>query len=102
MSAKTILVVLFLISLGVVVLLGLRALPERSSTDVTADEVLVAAVALPQGTLLRAKDVIWRQVLSAAKSDHIVHSATEAGTSIPSEISKCAPKCTVRRCVMVS
>src|SRR6516165_3494069 len=79
MSAKTILVALFLISLGVVVLLGLRALPERSSTDVTADEVLVAAVALPQGTLLRAKDVIWRQVLSAAKSDHIVHSATEAG-----------------------
>jgi len=79
MSAKTILVVLFLISLGVVVLLGLRALPERGSTDVTADEVLVAAMALPQGTLLRAKDVIWRQVLSAAKSDHIVHSATEAG-----------------------
>jgi pilus assembly protein CpaB len=80
MHAKTILAVLFLISLGVVVLLGLRALPGRSSTDITAtDEILVAAMALPQGTLLRAKDVVWRQGVTAAKSDHLVHPVAAAG-----------------------
>jgi pilus assembly protein CpaB len=78
MPAKTILAVLFLISLGVVVLLGLRALPGRSA-DTTTDEILVAATALPQGTLLRAKDVIWRQVSNAANADHFVHPATAAG-----------------------
>jgi pilus assembly protein CpaB len=79
MPAKTILAVLFLISLGVVVLLGLRALPGRSADTTTADEILVAAAALPQGTLLRAKDVIWRQVSNAANADHFVHPATAAG-----------------------
>jgi pilus assembly protein CpaB len=78
MPAKTILAVLFLISLGVVVLLGLRALPGRSA-DTTTDEILVAATALPQGTLLRAKDVIWRQVSNAANADHFVHPVTAAG-----------------------
>jgi pilus assembly protein CpaB len=79
MPAKTILAVLFLISLGVVVLLGLRALPGRSADTTTADEILVAAAALPQGTLLRAKDVIWHQVSNAANADHFVHPATAAG-----------------------
>jgi pilus assembly protein CpaB len=79
MPAKTILAVLFLISLGVVVLLGLRALPGRSADTTTGDEILVAAAALPQGTLLRAKDVIWRQVSNAANADHFVHPATAAG-----------------------
>jgi pilus assembly protein CpaB len=83
MSAKTILAVLFLISLGVIVLLGLHALPERRSADTTAtDEILVAAIALPQGTLLRGKDVVWRQVSDAANSDHFVHPATAAGNPI--------------------
>src|SRR6516225_3473167 len=79
MPAKTILAVLFLISLGVVVLLGLRALPGRTADTTTTDEILVAATALPQGTLLRAKDVIWRQVSNTANADHFVHPATAAG-----------------------
>jgi hypothetical protein len=61
MPAKTILTVLFLISLCVVVLLGLHALP-RGNSDMTAakNEILVATMALAPGTLLRAKDVAWQ------------------------------------------
>ena len=51
MPAKTILTVLFLISLGVVVILGLRALPQRGDVDTGArDEILVATAALPPGS----------------------------------------------------
>ena len=52
MPATTILTGLFLISLGVVVVLGLHALPQRLNADPTAakDEILVAAAALPPGT----------------------------------------------------
>ena len=57
MAAKTILTVLFLISLGVVVILGLRALPQRGDVDTGArDEILVTTAALPPGALLRAND----------------------------------------------
>jgi pilus assembly protein CpaB len=62
MPAKTILTVLFLISLGVIAIISLHALPQRlnANTTGTADEILVAAAALPPGTLLRAKDVVWQ------------------------------------------
>jgi len=68
MSAKTILTLLFLISLSVVVILGLRALPRGVSLEIASpkDEVLVAATALPSGTLLRAKDVAWQLIGGAA------------------------------------
>jgi pilus assembly protein CpaB len=62
MPAKTILTVLFLISLGVITIISLHALPQRlnANTMGTADEILVAVAALPPGTLLRAKDVVWQ------------------------------------------
>jgi hypothetical protein len=60
MPAKTILTVLFVISLGVAAIVCLNALPQRLNADtVTArDEILIATTALPPGTLLRAQDVL--------------------------------------------
>src|SRR5438093_5242708 len=61
MPAKTILTLLFLISLGVIAIVSLHALPQRVNADTGArNEILVAAAALPAGTLLRAKDVHWQ------------------------------------------
>jgi pilus assembly protein CpaB len=63
MPAKAILVALFLLSIGVVVVVCLEALPQRMKTDMaTADETLVAATALSSGSLLRNKDVMWQPV----------------------------------------
>jgi pilus assembly protein CpaB len=81
MPAKTILTLLFLISLCVVVILGLRALP-RGIDVITAsskDEILVAATALPGGTLLRAKDVAWKHILGGAQSGQITRPPNAAG-----------------------
>ena len=79
MSAKTILTVLFLISLGVVVILGLRALPQRGDVDTGArDEILVATAAMPPGTVLRAKDVVWH-LSGTAEPGQIVRPAGAAG-----------------------
>ncbi len=60
MPAKTILTLLFLISLGVIVIVSVHALPQRVKAETARrDEILVATVPLPAGTLLRAKDVGW-------------------------------------------
>src|SRR5712692_6905740 len=76
MPAKTILTLLFLISLGVMVIVYLHALPQRVNANTTGamDEVLVAAAALPPGTLLRAKDVNW-QPTSNPESGQILRSS---------------------------
>jgi pilus assembly protein CpaB len=84
MSAKTILTVLFLISLGVVVILGLRALPQRGNADtVRRDEILAATAALPAGTLLRAKDVMWQSISGTSEPGQILRPADVAGKANP-------------------
>src|SRR6266850_3948017 len=62
MPAKTILTLLFVISLGVIAVVSLHALPQRVNADTAGarNDILVAAAALPAGTLLRAKDVNWQ------------------------------------------
>jgi pilus assembly protein CpaB len=62
MPAKTILTVLFVISLGVATIVCVNALPQRLNVDaVTArSEILIATTTLPPGMLLRAKDVAWQ------------------------------------------
>ena len=62
MPAKTILTLLFLISLGVIAIVSLHALPQRVNADTVGarTEILVAAATLPAGTLLRAKDLNWQ------------------------------------------
>src|ERR1700736_6342170 len=82
MPAKTILAMLFLISLCVVVVLGLRALPQRVAADPSAvsDQRLVATMVLPSGTLLRAKDVVWQRIAGGAEPDDILRPPSAAGT----------------------
>src|SRR5256885_12372216 len=80
MSAKTILTVLFLIALGVVVVLGLRALPYQA-TPAVKHEILVATATLPSGTLLRAKDVIWQPLAGTAEPDQILRPPGVAGAA---------------------
>ena len=62
MPAKTLLAILFVISVAVATLVVVRALPNKPEvvqSAVPGREVLVAAVPLAAGTLLRAEDVRW-------------------------------------------
>jgi len=80
MPAKTILTALFLISLGVLVVLGLRALPRQVAPAVKHD-ILVANSALPSGTLLRTKDVRWQPLTGTAEPDQILRSPDAGGAA---------------------
>ena len=84
MRAKTILTVLFLISLAVAAIVILRAIPTQvdANANMPKEEILVAAVPLPAGTLLRAQDVMWRLLARAAEPGEIVR---------PSEAARRAP-----------
>ena len=81
MPAKMILTLLFFVSLSVVVILAIRALPQRLNADTpgTREEILVAAAALQVGTLLRAKDVVWQQIDGKAGLGQIPRPRTAAG-----------------------
>src|ERR1051325_1402372 len=75
MRAKTLLTILFLLSLGVAAWLFLHALPQNATADVQPlpkEEVLVAAVPLSAGTLLRADDVVWRPAAGVVEPGTIV------------------------------
>jgi pilus assembly protein CpaB len=76
MRAKTILTVLFLISLAVAVIVILRAMPSQVDTNANAstpqEEILVATVPLAAGTLLRAQDVTWQLVTRPVEPGEIV------------------------------
>jgi pilus assembly protein CpaB len=81
MPAKTILTFLFLVSLGAAVIVCLHALPQRLNPDTAAanEDVLVATAALPTGTLLRAKDVVWRADAGKGDPSQIVRPPGAAG-----------------------
>lgn len=83
MPAKTILTGLFLISLAVVVILGLHALPKQVDAETAKSEILVAAAALPAGTLLRAKDVAWRPISDTAQPGQILRPPGASGKANP-------------------
>ena len=82
MPAKMILTLLFFVSLSVVVILGLRALPQRMNGDAAerSEEILVAATTLQIGTLLRAKDVTWQQIGGSAGLGQIARPRNPAGS----------------------
>src|SRR5271165_2257064 len=73
MPAKTILTVLFVISLGVVVVLYLSALSQRVNADTAGpkNEILTATRPLAPGTLLRAQDVVWQPIAGTAEPGQI-------------------------------
>jgi pilus assembly protein CpaB len=77
-----ILTMLFFVSLSVVVILGLRALPQRMNGDTAerSEEILVAATTLQIGTLLRAKDVTWQQIGGSAGLGQIRRPRNAAGS----------------------
>jgi len=85
MPAKTILTLLFLISLGVVAMLYLHAVsgPVTGDTAAAKDEILVATMPLAPGTLLRAQDVVWRPMPGAAEPDQIPRPAVAARNAKP-------------------
>jgi pilus assembly protein CpaB len=82
MPAKTILTLLFLISLGVIAIVSLHALPQRVNADTVGarTEILVAAATLPAGTLLRAKDLNW-QPTNGPEPDQIFRAAGGLGNT---------------------
>ena len=71
MGAKTILSILFLISVAVAGVVLLRALPQ-SAANAPPEEILVAKVPLASGTLLRAEDLAWEPVTASRIGDEIV------------------------------
>ena len=80
MPAKTILTVLFVISLGVVVILYLSALSQGVNADAAAkNEILAATTPLAPGTLLRAQDLVWQPIVGTAEPGQIVRPAGAAG-----------------------
>jgi len=75
MRAKTILAMLFLVSLGVAATVVLRSLPRKSEAAAEAaarEEILVATMPLAAGTLLRAPDVAWQAIGRPAERGEIV------------------------------
>src|SRR6516164_1739995 len=98
MPAKTILTILFLISLGVVVIIFLHALPQPLSADTVTgrNEILVATTTLPPGTLLRAKDVAWQPTTKAEPgqivrpSNAVTNTNDESDRQAPSDVSGAA------------
>jgi pilus assembly protein CpaB len=74
MRTKTILLMLFVLSFGAATLLIVRAMPHNVSANVEPvpqDEILVATTRLGVGTLLRAEDVGWHPIVSAAEPGQI-------------------------------
>ena len=82
MRAKTILTVLFLISLAVAAVVILRAVPTQGDANANnnppKDEILVATVRLTAGTLLRAQDVTWQPVAWPVEPGEIVRPSSAA------------------------
>jgi pilus assembly protein CpaB len=80
-SAKAILSLLFLASLSVVVVLGFRALPYKTTgaTAVAGEDILVATKSLLAGSLLRREDVGWQPVTGAAVPGVILRPSSSAG-----------------------
>ena len=87
MRAKTILAVLFLISLAVAAVVILRAIPSQVDANANApkEEILVATVPLTAGTLLRAQDVRWQSVTRPVESGEILR-PSEAARQIKPEL----------------
>jgi len=86
MRAKTILALLFLVSLGVAATVVLRSLPQKSEAAAEAagrTEILVATMPLAAGTLLRAPDVTWQAIGRPSEQGEIVRPSTTVREAQP-------------------
>jgi pilus assembly protein CpaB len=75
MRAKTILTVLFLISLAVAAIIVVKAMPDltgAATQEAARDEILVAVGPLPAGTLLRPQDIVWERAKTDTQPGEVV------------------------------
>lgn len=74
MRAKTLLTVLFVLSIGVAVVVVMRAMPRAAPNGAAParDEILVATTALAAGTLLRPEDVAWQRAKGPTQPGQIL------------------------------
>jgi pilus assembly protein CpaB len=74
MRAKTILTVLFLLSVAAAAIVILRALPTQvdANANTPKEQVLVATVPLAAGTFVRSQDVSWAPIPRPAEPGEIV------------------------------
>lgn len=85
MRAKTILTVLFLISLAVASIVIVRALPTQieANANIAREEILVASVPLAAGSFVRAQDVTWAPIARAAEPGEIIRPSEAARHTKP-------------------
>jgi hypothetical protein len=102
MRAKTILTVLFLVSIGVAAFAILHALPQRVDPEAQTSEILVAAVPLAAGTLLRAHDVIWHPFPGAADLDKSFDHRAGRAKPGPRSMKRRAPRSMAWHCAAPS
>jgi pilus assembly protein CpaB len=81
MRAKTILTVLFVLSLAVAAIAFTQVMPKGGAT-VPKEQILATTMSLPIGTLLRAQDVTWRAV-SETEPDQIARPSAVAVEAKP-------------------
>src|SRR5262252_8597090 len=87
MRAKTVLSILFLISLVVAAFLVVRAMPTKSESAPQVasnrDQILVAAIPLNSGTLLRDQDVTWAPIDRPPAPGEFVRPSAAAAEASP-------------------
>jgi pilus assembly protein CpaB len=86
MRAKTVLTVLFIASVGVAVIVVLRALPHNVDAAIEAagsEEILAATTPLTPGTLLRAHDIAWQAIAGAPQRGDTVRPSAAAREAKP-------------------
>src|SRR6266404_4372892 len=86
MRAKTLLTILFVISLVIGAIAFVQIMP-KGGANAPREQILAATVALPAGTLLRAQDVTWQPVTETQPDQIVYPSATaiEAKPDLPEE-----------------
>lgn len=73
MRAKTLLTILFLVSIAAAGLVMLHAASQKGvAIEATKEHILIATMPLPAGTLLRAQDVAWHPTPGPVGADQIV------------------------------
>jgi pilus assembly protein CpaB len=103
MRAKTILTVLFLISLAAAVIVVIRAMPQLApagAAEAARDEILVATAPLAAGTLLRPQDVVWQRAKGDTEPGQIVRpdvASREAKPELEEEVRSAAYGAALRK-----
>jgi pilus assembly protein CpaB len=85
MRAKTLLTILFIVSVIVAGIALVQTMAQKSAATTPKEQILAATMPLPVGTLLRAQDVTWQPV-SETESDQIVRPNASALSEKPDAV----------------